>query len=263
MEENKFLLNINSFQNPNALKLIVIPEYTEDATECYSLYKKIYPEADLFVIDWSGLYSLKGDLKFLDFFHLVEHQLQQLKWDLTNSIFIGNGLGASIANFYQQEFHPKGCVLINPIFSNNFVNPFTSNIPSYKADITSYYVRLKKEYYDFHRFFEEKNDPAFLNKYNHYLFHQDFYDTAIAQISLYESLKWLRKTEGNFNSHTVIFFGEFDQVVDFKSTIKSLKINRLPKDTPVVLFTNSAHHPAIEQFDIFAKELQKYVTLWS
>ena len=262
LNENIFLENQGN--KTSKLNLIILPEYTEEINNYKKNFESLKNRFNLHFLDWSSLYEEKEDLKFQNLFEYIYTKLDHLKneVDFKNCIFVGSGIGATIMQYFANKYKPLGQVLISPIYSTTFVNPFTSNIPSYKDDLVSYYIRLKKEYFRFHDYFIDKSDPVFLEKYNFYFDNKEFFDTTIAQISLYESLKEIREFENNFIPNTVIFMGVYDEVVEFDYLLKSRKFKSLNKNIPVVLFNESSHHLEFEENQEFISKLKHYANKW-
>ena len=261
------LSNDNHFSqlNPNNIRkknILILPEYTENLEIFKSSFRELETSFNLIYLDWSDLYSLKEDLKFQNLFEYVGQKMDELNLDYSETIFIGFGIGATILQYFAQSKKPLGEILVSPIYSTTFVNPFTSNIPSYKDDLASYYIRLKKEYFNFHNFFIDKNDENFLNKYKYYYENKDFFDTVIAQISLYESLKEIREFENSYVKNTAIFFGVYDEVSEFKDFVNSKKFKRLNGEVPVLLFNQSSHHLQEEENNNFINKVIYYANKW-
>lgn len=251
------------FHKWNKNILFVIPEYTESAKYYQEIYRPFSQEFDIIIVDWENLYHLGKDLKFNDLQEYVLHIIEYLEIDTSKIVFIGSGVGASIISLIHHYMNPLGCLFISPIFSTTLVNPYTSNIPSYKNNLNSYFIRMQKEYYKVDEYFGDRSSSLFTAKFRHYLKYQDFFDTAIAQICLYDSLKAIRKKETHFCKNTAIFMGVYDEVVDLSSLIKSYKFKHFKNQVPILVFEKSSHHIELEETKLYLKELKKYLNEWT
>lgn len=248
--------------NNKNYNLLIIPEYTENAKYYYEIYRPLANEFNILVVDWENIYCLKEDFKFINFKDYVEQVIKHYDLDMSKTIMVGSGIGGSMIALLKDYWQPFGCVYVSPIFSNTLVNPFTSNIPSYKCDLNSYYLRMKKEYHNLFQFFPDRANGRFLSKYRNYILHQEYFDTAIAQICLYDSLKMIRKSETQFLKNSVIFMGTYDEIVDLNSLIKAIKFKHFKNKVPILIFENSSHHIELEETELFLKQLKNIIYEW-
>ncbi len=196
-------------------KILIIPNYENIQINIENKFKEILNNFNgLIFFSWEQFYS-NNEITFKQYYDSIEDFLKKNSDEST--IIIAESLSAAIVNSIDCKFFKK--ILISPIFSKSFVNPYTTNIPSYKPTKKDFILKMQKEY-----FLEPINhqnwDKKYLNDYNFYILHYNLFDSIIAQFSIYENLKKIHKLETKNLKNTYILHGIYDKQSIFKKVWK-------------------------------------------
>ena len=241
--------------NNKITNIIVVPEYTNNKDEISNLFhNNLNNHYKINIFDWTNLYHYADNIKF----DIIKDEIIDFinnKYT-NNCIIVGFGIGASIINLLDNNkynFNKK--ILVSPILSKSYINPFTYDISSYKSNLNSFLWRLKKDYYQYNNFFKDKNDFFVKNKYKNYIDNLMFFDTLIIQISLYDNLKYLLKNEYKNLSNTYILSGIYDKTTSYKYIFKFAHKHHVSLKT----FYNSAHNIIEEETQLFFSYLKSII----
>lgn len=199
----------------NINKILIIPNYENVQINIECKFKKILNNFNnLIFFSWEQFYN-NNEITFQEYYDAIENFLRKNSDEST--IIISESLSAAIVNCVDCKFLKK--ILISPIFAKSFVNPYTTNIPSYKITQKDFILKMQKEY--FLEPINHKNwDKKLLNDYNFYVAHYNLFDSIIAQFSVYENLKKVHKLETKNLKNTYILHGIYDKQSIFKKVWK-------------------------------------------
>lgn len=196
-------------------KILIVPNFENIQINIENKFKEILNNFNrLIFFSWEQFYG-NNEITFTQYFDAIEDFLKKNSDEST--IIIAESLSAAIVNSIDCKFLKK--ILISPIFAKSFVNPYTTNIPSYKPTQKDFILKMQKEY-----FLEPINyknwDKKMLNNYNFYISHYNLFDNIIAQFSLYDNLKKIYKLETKNLKNTYILHGIYDKQSIFKKVWK-------------------------------------------
>lgn len=255
-------MKFKHINNNQPYQIVFVGEYNNLTQDYIDLFYK-YSPLDIYIFDFESLFGLENEWTYLNLLTFVKNEISALKLDFEKTVFVGHGIGATILNELSQTFKPQGIFLVSPIFYLNYINPFTSRIPTYKNDPTSFYLNLSKMYYFVKDFYTSKSDPRFQHRYQIYLDNINYYETMRAQIGLYETLLYIKKHEKNNLENNYMVLGEYDFVVDLKLTLELLKKKKhFVNPWSYTVFEKSAHNAMFEQKKHFFEHLDQKVRAW-
>lgn len=235
----------------NFKKILVIPNYEDNQIQIQKKYLSILPNGfNVIFYNWTQFYQLNEPITFKTYFEDIANFLNTNSDN--NTIIIAESLSAAIVNSIKFDFKIK--ILISPIFSKSFVNPYTTNIPSYKPNEKNYILKIQKEYYNSQINFLNW-DQYLSNKYKFYIEHYNLFDTIISQFSIYENLKIIHKNECKSLNNTIVLTGIYDKQSIFKKIWKySQKYN-----FKLIPFKYSSQHLIDEEREYFKKIIKQII----
>ena len=231
--------------------ILIIPNYDQKLEIIQKKYTNIIEkQSNIEFFSWEQFYDLGNQITFDIYFEEIQKFLKTQS--NKNTIIIAEGISASLVNSIDFEFNKK--ILISPVFAKSYVNPYTTNLPSYKPNVKNYILKIQKEYFNSHINYLNWDQYLKLN-YEFYIQHYDFFDTVIAQFGIYENLKKIYKNEKKFLKNTFILSGIYNKQSIFKKVLKYCKKYNLT----LIPFNYSSEHLIDEEKIYFKNVINKII----
>lgn len=232
--------------------IVLLVDYSLPKSLLENFYIKLKEEfktPNFTFLDWDFLFDESFEISFTN----IENKIREKLNDNEYYAFIGIGLGATILNLISNNYDIKYQIYFSPIFSKNYINPYSYFISTYKIDKKSYYERCFKEFFYFDKLFGDINSFEFRSLYNWFIINENKITGLINYISLIDQLNYLKKQEININKNSLLILSEYDLIINYSDTIKYIKKlnNKNNKQIRFKTFNNVKHWMIIESFDDF------------
>ncbi len=219
--------------------------------------KQRFSNHHFITLNWNDILANK----ITDFKAIINHfetQLSELLNPEDEVLFVGNGFAATILNLISYEYKNSQSLFFNIILSRNYINPYTSNKPTYYTTKPVYYKRINKELLNRNNLFPAEESEEYNQLYSWYSNNLETIEEIIKQVSLYDNLVYLKKHEfPNSNLQKTFVFKNKDNIVDYKDSLNYLKkvIKTNPNYNLVIDESEWLHWLIIEQPEEFIKIL--------
>lgn len=221
--------------------LIFLPDYMDNFKLEENIFSNFIPKQQLYIFDISKLYKYQSNISLEIIKNSVVDYLNSLKHMHSKCIIVAKGLMATILCQVKNNFSFFKVILINPIFANALINPYTSNKPSYKRNVSAYWAQTLKEYYRANEIFIDKENDKFVKHYNFHIEHIDFIEKIIDTINDYLYLKKIKLNEKQYDlNNDIILLGKHNMVVDCAKTMSIIKKTNF--NCEIIVFDKSCHH---------------------
>lgn len=226
--------------------LVVFPDYMDDINQQSLVYNPYFDEQNLFIFNPNILQNYQDKITLDTIEEIVVKYLSNLKIDFQQTIIVAKGLLATIICRVKTNFNFQQTILINPIFADALINPYTSNKPSYKLNLNHVWQQTLKEYYQANKIFIDKQSLIFIERYKFYTQYWEYHTKITSLLNDFIYLKSIKNQEKNYNlEQTIVLLGAYNKVIDVKKT-KNILHKMFPK-TLVVDFNFSSHHLEMDE----------------
>ncbi len=234
--------------NNQCINVIYLSEYDDLDLPIYQLLKT-NNNANWYILKYEQLFKLGSKISLSNYYEFTDAFLKAM--NLKNLIIMGHGFGGLLANYFNYLESKKylATILINPITSKGYLNPYVSSKPSYKFNKKSIYLQLSKQFYYLTDVYGDYYDSRFNAYVDKITSNWDYFDTLRGFLSDYINLNLMYRIELRIPSNTYLLLGNDDQIIDPQITYKWLR-----SSNPSILIlnmTNASHYLFVDQERIF------------
>lgn len=242
---NQDYLFIDHHQDIN---VIYLSEYDDLDLPIYPILKE-NKFANWYILKYDQIFQLGAKISLNNYYEFTNDFVKFI--DQKNVVIMGHGFGGLLANYFNYLESEKylATILINPITSKGYLNPYVSDKPSYKFNKKAIYLQLSKQYYYLTDIYGDFYDDRFNAYVQKITMHWDYFDTLRGFLSDYINLNLMYKIELRIPSNTYLLLGNDDQIIDPQITYHWLRNNN--PSIMILNMTNASHYLFVDQTRIF------------
>lgn len=234
--------------NQKDINVVFLSEYDDLDLHILKILENNH-NANWYILKYNQIFELQNKITLNDYYEFTNDFIKFLNHK--KLIIMGHGFGGLLANYFNYLNSDKylATILINPITSVGYINPYVSNLPSYKFNKKSIYLQLSKQYYYLTDVYGDFFDKRFSDYVENITQYWSYFDTLRGFLSDYINLKNVHKIERRLPSNTFVILGNDDQIIDPNLTYKWLRSNN--QSIMILNMTNASHYLFVDQPLIF------------